>query len=282
MLVDAETLLPARDGWSRVFGEATDRIKQELFESLVEITTPVVETAEEIEAELRALRHEVAERAAEHGLAVHRRRLSSDRDRAAAHRPCRAVSADEGGARPSPPPAERVRAPRPRLGARRSHVPSRVRGSRPASAAPARAVRELAVLGRRSRAAGARSAREILLEHADGRDAARAAQLGRLGGRDRRRQHAPSLGRVAAAGVRHARGARHGPADVGAADGRARGRGAAPRSRGGPGDSGAASRSTATEYARERERAGREGGGPEAERQLELGPEAALRGDRQS
>ena len=70
MLVDAETLLPARDGWSRVFGEATDRIKQELFESLIEITTPVVETAEEIEAELRALRQEVAERAAEHGLAV--------------------------------------------------------------------------------------------------------------------------------------------------------------------------------------------------------------------
>ncbi|MDX6479518.1 MAG: hypothetical protein QOG85_28, partial [Gaiellaceae bacterium] len=30
------------------------------------------------------------------------------------------------------------------------------------------------------------------------------------------------------------------------------------------------------EYARERERAAREGGGPEAERQLELGPERAL------
>ena len=94
MLVDAETLLPARDGWSRVFGEATDRIKQELFESLVEITTPVVETAEEIEAELRALRHEVAERAAEHGLAVIAVALSSDCDRATAHGPYRAVSAD--------------------------------------------------------------------------------------------------------------------------------------------------------------------------------------------
>jgi len=70
MLVDAETLLPARDGWTRVFGKATDRIKPELFESLVEIVTPVLETAEEIEAELRALRLEVAERAAEHGLAV--------------------------------------------------------------------------------------------------------------------------------------------------------------------------------------------------------------------
>jgi carboxylate-amine ligase len=70
ILVDAETLLPARDGWSRVFGEATDRIKRELFESMVEVTTPVCETADEIEAELRALRQEVARRAAAHGLAV--------------------------------------------------------------------------------------------------------------------------------------------------------------------------------------------------------------------
>jgi carboxylate-amine ligase len=70
MLVDAETLLPARDGYSRVFGEATERIKPELFESFVEITTPVVETAEEIEARLRSLRQEVAERAAAHGLAI--------------------------------------------------------------------------------------------------------------------------------------------------------------------------------------------------------------------
>jgi glutamate---cysteine ligase / carboxylate-amine ligase len=70
MLVDAETLAPARDGFSRVFGEATERIKPELFESFVEITTSVVETPEEAEAELRALRHEVAERAAAHGLSV--------------------------------------------------------------------------------------------------------------------------------------------------------------------------------------------------------------------
>ncbi|HZT94642.1 MAG TPA: YbdK family carboxylate-amine ligase [Gaiellaceae bacterium] len=70
MLVDARTLEPARDGFSRVFREATERIKPELFESFVEITTTVVETAEEVEAELRALRHEVAERAAAHGLAV--------------------------------------------------------------------------------------------------------------------------------------------------------------------------------------------------------------------
>jgi carboxylate-amine ligase len=70
MLIDAETLEPARDGFSRVFGEATERIKPELFESFVEITTTVVEAPEEIEAELRALRLEVAERAAEHGFAV--------------------------------------------------------------------------------------------------------------------------------------------------------------------------------------------------------------------
>ena len=70
MLVDAETLEPARDGFSRVFGEATERIKPELFESFVEITTPVVETAEQAEVELRALREEVAERAAAGGLAV--------------------------------------------------------------------------------------------------------------------------------------------------------------------------------------------------------------------
>jgi glutamate---cysteine ligase / carboxylate-amine ligase len=70
MLVDAETFEPARDGFSRVFGEATERIKPELFESFVEITTRVVPTAEEVERELRALRQEVAERAAEHGLAL--------------------------------------------------------------------------------------------------------------------------------------------------------------------------------------------------------------------
>jgi len=68
MLVDAETLDPAPDGFSRVFGEATERIKPELFESFVEITTPVVETPDEVEAELRSLRDEVAVRAAEHRL----------------------------------------------------------------------------------------------------------------------------------------------------------------------------------------------------------------------
>jgi glutamate---cysteine ligase / carboxylate-amine ligase len=70
MLVEADTLEPARDGFSRVFGEADGRIKPELFESFVEITTGVVGTPEEAEAELRDLRHEVAERAEGQGLKV--------------------------------------------------------------------------------------------------------------------------------------------------------------------------------------------------------------------
>lgn len=70
MLVDADTLEPAPDGFTRVFGDATERIKPELFESFVEIVTGVVETVEEAESELRTLRREVAGRAADHGLAV--------------------------------------------------------------------------------------------------------------------------------------------------------------------------------------------------------------------
>ena len=70
MLVEADTLEPARDGFSRAFGDATGRIKPELFESFVEITTGVVGTPEEAEAELLGLRQEVAERAAAHGLVV--------------------------------------------------------------------------------------------------------------------------------------------------------------------------------------------------------------------
>src|SRR3954451_8729400 len=70
MLVDAETLEPSRDGFSRVFGEATERIKPELFESFVEITTTAVAAPEEVEAQLRALRNEVVERVGPHGLSV--------------------------------------------------------------------------------------------------------------------------------------------------------------------------------------------------------------------
>ena len=70
MLVDSETLEPARDGYSRVFNEAGERIKPELFESFVETTTTVVETPEEAASQLGALRLEGAERAAAHGLVV--------------------------------------------------------------------------------------------------------------------------------------------------------------------------------------------------------------------
>jgi carboxylate-amine ligase len=71
MLVDAETLEPSRDGFSRAFGgQGNEWIKPELFESFVEITTTVVNTPEEAEDELRLLRHEAAERASAHGLAV--------------------------------------------------------------------------------------------------------------------------------------------------------------------------------------------------------------------
>ena len=70
MLVDSETLEPSRDGYSRVFNEAGERIKPELFESFVETTTTVVETPEEAASQLGALRLEVAERAAAHGLVV--------------------------------------------------------------------------------------------------------------------------------------------------------------------------------------------------------------------
>lgn len=70
MLVDEKTLEPAPDGFSRVFGDSAQRIKPELFESFVEITTTIAETPEEVEVQLRALRNEVAERAAAHGLAL--------------------------------------------------------------------------------------------------------------------------------------------------------------------------------------------------------------------
>jgi carboxylate-amine ligase len=113
MLVDAQTLEPARDGFSRVFGEATERIKPELFESFVEITTPVLETAEEIEAELRALRREVAERAADHGLGV----LATDGARTHSDRPRRALRAAEGRARARALPAAGLWPSRSRLGA---------------------------------------------------------------------------------------------------------------------------------------------------------------------
>jgi carboxylate-amine ligase len=68
-LIDAETLEPAPIA-ATVVPEPGPRIKHELFASVVEITTPVCADADEVLAELRRLRSEVAARAAEHGATI--------------------------------------------------------------------------------------------------------------------------------------------------------------------------------------------------------------------
>lgn len=70
MLVDADGLALA-SGVSAILPEKTDRLKTELFECLVETTTPVCASAEEALEELRALRREVARRARTRGLLIH-------------------------------------------------------------------------------------------------------------------------------------------------------------------------------------------------------------------
>jgi carboxylate-amine ligase len=69
-LVDAGSrqTVPA---FSRLFGEGGERLKPELFECFVELTTPVVADAVEALTELRRLRAEVAERARSVGIAIH-------------------------------------------------------------------------------------------------------------------------------------------------------------------------------------------------------------------
>ena len=274
MLVDAETLLPARDGWSRVFGEATARIKPELFESLVEIVTPVLETAEEIEAELRALRREVAERAAEHGLAV-----LAVGSHPTAVEPPRFV------------PGDRVALLKKRLGQalRRQtvcglHVHVSVPGPDTCLRAFAGVVPHLPGLLAQSAnspfSAGAptgwRSIRsQILLELPTGGtppvlrswDDWDAATHG-----DNTRRHwdawpRPEYGTLEVRVMDQPTSVRR-TAEL-AAEVQRLVREAAAEWNGELFDR--------EDYARERERAGREGGGPEAERQLELGPEAALR-----
>jgi carboxylate-amine ligase len=61
----------AADGFSRVVGEGDERAKAELFESLVELATPVVPDAFAALGELTRLRAEIADRAAGHGLRVY-------------------------------------------------------------------------------------------------------------------------------------------------------------------------------------------------------------------
>jgi carboxylate-amine ligase len=69
-LVDAGSL-EAVPGFSRVFGEPTAELKPELFESLVELATPVVPDAGAALEELRRLRRELAAAAEPHRITIH-------------------------------------------------------------------------------------------------------------------------------------------------------------------------------------------------------------------
>jgi glutamate---cysteine ligase / carboxylate-amine ligase len=69
LLLDAYTLEP-EPAVDIVVPEKTDRLKTELFACVVETTTEVCADAEEALGQLRALRREVAERAAPHGLVL--------------------------------------------------------------------------------------------------------------------------------------------------------------------------------------------------------------------
>jgi glutamate---cysteine ligase / carboxylate-amine ligase len=68
--VDPGTLDVAA-GFSRVVGEGDDRTKAEVFESLVELATPVVPNAAAVLADLTRMRAEIAERAAAVGLGIY-------------------------------------------------------------------------------------------------------------------------------------------------------------------------------------------------------------------
>jgi carboxylate-amine ligase len=69
MLVDSRSHALA-SGVSRILPERTERLKTELFECVVETTTPVCESAEQVLEELRGLRREVARRSRAAGLAL--------------------------------------------------------------------------------------------------------------------------------------------------------------------------------------------------------------------
>jgi carboxylate-amine ligase len=68
-LVDAETLEPA-PLFSEVVPQPGARLKAEVFACLVETTTPICADADEVLAQLVALRREVVRRAAEHGATI--------------------------------------------------------------------------------------------------------------------------------------------------------------------------------------------------------------------
>ncbi len=88
LLVDESTLALA-SGVSQILPERTERLKTELFECLVETTTPVCESADEALAELTALRREVVRRAATRGLRVARRGDAPVQPRRSTRRSCR-------------------------------------------------------------------------------------------------------------------------------------------------------------------------------------------------
>jgi carboxylate-amine ligase len=68
--VDAGTL-DAAPGFSQVVGEGDARVKAEVFESLVELATPVVPDGHAALAELARMRAGIAARAARHGLRIY-------------------------------------------------------------------------------------------------------------------------------------------------------------------------------------------------------------------
>ena len=109
--------------------------------------------------------------------------------------------------------AARLRPARPRLAARRRDAAPRVRGGRAVAADAARALGQLAVRRRRGRPGCARRGPSGCSLMPTGGTPPALPRLGRRGSGDRRRRDAPALGRVAAARVRDARGARDGQAD---------------------------------------------------------------------
>jgi carboxylate-amine ligase len=70
VLVDADTL-DAAPAFSRVFGAPVEHVKPELFECILELTTPVVEDPAGVLPLLRAARAEAAERCAAAGVRLH-------------------------------------------------------------------------------------------------------------------------------------------------------------------------------------------------------------------
>jgi carboxylate-amine ligase len=68
--VDAETL-DAAPGFTRVVGTGDERVKPEVFESIVEVATGILPDAGAVLDELTAMRSAIASRAGEHGLRVY-------------------------------------------------------------------------------------------------------------------------------------------------------------------------------------------------------------------